>query len=159
MSTFTSYEFVFIAAAFTYQVLLLFNFIGRNLRPEIERKFGWILYALSVPALFIGAIYFLNQQPWYYGSAFLLFALWGGFGYYIDVYRKIPWRNPTRVSVMIPYIGLYVGSLFSFWIPLWYLGMAYWWAFTIFYAVNTVLNIVGHRGFSKPDPTETTPAL
>jgi hypothetical protein len=55
----------------------------------MEQKFGWILYALSIPTLFTGAIYFLNQQPWYYGSTIQIFALWGSFEYYIDVYQKI----------------------------------------------------------------------
>ena len=159
MSTPNNCEVVFICAAFLYQTLLLFNFIGRNLQPELEQKYGWILYALSVPAIIAGGVYLLNEQPWYYAAAFFLFALWGGFGYYVDVYRKIEWRNPTRISVMVPYVGLYVGSLFSFWIPLWNLGMTFWWAFTIFYAVNTILNIVGHRGFGKPDPSEAKPAL
>ncbi len=159
MSTLNNYEVVFISAAFLYQFLLLLNFVGRNFRPVLERKYGWILYALSVPALITGGIYLLAGQPWYYILALALFALWGGFGYYIDIYRKVKWRNPTRAAVMIPYVVLYMGSQFAFWIPLWYLGMTYWWVFTGFYAVNTVLNIVGHRGFSKTNPSGTSPAL
>ncbi len=86
-----------------------------------------------------------------------MFTLWGAFGFYIDIYRKISWRNPPKIAILIPYVTLYIGSLFSFWIPLWNIGMAFWWVFTIFYIVNTVLNIGGHRWFGDPDQTKTSP--
>jgi len=135
----------FVVFAFLVQALLVINFAARRWRPELERKYGWIIYALAIVAVLLGVVFALGRQPAWAIVAPLLYAVWAGFGYYVDTYRQIEWRNPPRWSVLVPYVLLFIASQFAFWIPLWYVGLGYWAAYALFYVVNTALNVSSHR--------------
>jgi hypothetical protein len=136
---------LFVVFAFLVQVLLVLNFAARNWRPALERKYGWVIYALGIVAVLLALVFALGGQPWYAVLAPLLYAAWAGFGFYVDTYRHMEWRNPPRGSVLIPYVLLFMASQFAFWIPLWYVGLGYWAAYAVFYVVNTALNLFSHR--------------
>lgn len=136
---------VFVAFAFGVQVLLVLNFAARNWRPQLELKYGWVIYALGIVALLLAVVFAVSGQPWCTVLAFLLHAAWAGFGFYVDTYRRIEWRNPLRLPVLIPYVFLFIASQFAFWIPLWYVGLNHWAAYGVFYSVNTALNWFSHR--------------
>jgi hypothetical protein len=136
---------VFVVFAFAVQVLLVLNFTARNWRPKLELKYGWVIYALALVALLLALVFALGRQPGYAILAPLTYALWAGFGYYVDAYRHIEWRNPPRLTVLIPYVLLFIASQFAFWIPLWYVGLGHWAAYGVFYVVNTALNLYSHR--------------
>jgi hypothetical protein len=135
----------FVVFAFGVQVLLILDFAARNWRPALERKYGWVIYALGIVAVLLAIVFALGRQPAYAVVAPLVYALWAAFGYVVDIYRHIEWRNPPRWSVLAPYVLLFMASQFAFWIPLWYLGLGYWAAYTVLYAVNTALNFASHR--------------
>lgn len=136
---------VFVVSAFLVQVLLVLNFAARNWRPALERKYGWVIYALGIVAVLLAIVFALGHQPAYAIVAWLLYAVWAGFGFYVDTYRQIAWRSPPRWPVLIPYVVLFIASQFAFWIPLWYVGIGYWAAYTVLYFLNTALNISSHR--------------
>jgi hypothetical protein len=136
---------VFVVFAFAVQVLLAFNFAARNWRPALERKYGWIIYALAIVAVLLAIVFPLGHQPAYAILAPLIYAVWAGFGFYVDTYRHIEWRNPPRLTVLVPYVLLFIASQFAFWIPLWYVGLGHWVAYGVFYVVNTALNLYSHR--------------
>jgi hypothetical protein len=137
---------VFVAFAFLVQVLLVLDFAARNLRPALERKYGWIIYALGLVAVLLAIVFAVGRQPGYAILAALIYAVWAGFGFYVDTYRQLVWRNPPRWPVLVPYVLLFIASQFAFWIPLWYVGLGYWRAYAVFYVVNTALNLYSHRG-------------
>jgi hypothetical protein len=138
-------EFLFIAFAFLSQILLILNFAARNWKPVFERRYGWITYAMGVPALILGIVFLLDGQPGSYVFAPFTYAAWAAFGATIDLIRPVSWRSPTRWSVFIPFVLLFMIAQFAFWIPLWSIGIAYWIVYTLMYALNTALNLNSHR--------------
>ena len=136
---------LFVAFAFAAQVLLVVNFAARNWRPVLERRYGWVVYALGIPAALLAAILTVAHQPAYAALACVLYALWAAFGYYVDTYRQLAWRQPTRWTILLPYVLLFIASQLAFWIPLWYVGLGYWVAYGALYVANTALNLFSHR--------------
>ncbi len=145
MMTNSAMQWMFVFLAFLVQGILLFNFATRYWKPSIEREYGWLIYAMGFLGLILGVVLAFGGQPWYFVAAPLLYAVWSAFGYSVDVSRRIPWRNPRRWSIFIPYVALFILTQVSFWIPLWYVGLGYWIAYTALYVLNTGLNIFSHR--------------
>ena len=135
---------LFAGSALAIQTLLVLNFAARHWAPRQERRWGWIIYALGLPALGLSALFSLARQPWYHGLAYLLFAAWAAFGCVVDILRPVNWRTPPRWAIFGPYVALYLAAQFAFWIPLWNVGPGYWAAYTALYAVSTLLNISSH---------------
>lgn len=135
---------IFIVFGFMLQVLLLLNFTARILRPELELRWGRIIYYLGLVTLVLGAIYIVRGAPWNLTPAFLIYTAWAAYGYYVDIHRKLEWRTPPKLSVYILYVPLYIVTLFSFWMPLLDIN---WWLFIIHGALlitHTVINISSH---------------
>jgi len=139
------FETFFVGFAFLSQIFLALNFASRNWKPSLERKYGWVVYALGIPAALLGVYYWVNGVPWHFTIAPILFSTWALYGYYVDIIREINWRSPPTWPVFIPYVTLYMASQFSFWIPLWSIGLGYWIAFSMLYILNTSLNLYSHR--------------
>lgn len=139
------FKWLFAGFALTSQLVLLVNFSIRRWKPQLEIRWGGLMYAmLGVPAFFLGVLLFLARQPWLFVGALLSFAAWAAFGYVVDVRKKISWRSPPRWSVLIPYVILYVGSLLSLWVATWYVHVGAWIAFAVLYTVSSILNISSH---------------
>ena len=138
-------QILFVLFAFLIQVLLFFNFAARNWKTSLERKYGWLIYALGILAVILGVLYFLAGQPWYIMAAPFVYALWAALGYYVDIVKQIEWRSPPRWSIFIPYVALFIAAQFFFWIPLWYVDLTLWIIYGVLYFVNMGLNINSHR--------------
>ncbi len=145
MNTSELLQAVYVAFAFLVQALLTFNFTARNWKPEIERTYGWIIYALGVPSLLLGILMLVDNQPWFFVVPPFLYSAWALLGYRVDIWRPVAWRNPPRWSIFVSYVGLFVSSLLLFWGSMWYVGTIYWIAFGVMYALHTFLNIYSHR--------------
>ena len=139
-------QLLFAAFALILQTLLVLHFAALRWRPHLQRRWGWLVYAMSLPGLALGVLFWANNRPWYEWSAFLLFAAWAALGYTVDIWRPVNWRIPLRWSIFIPYLILYLAAQFAFWIPLWFIGAGYWASYTVLYALNTALNIPSHFG-------------
>lgn len=137
---------VYLTFGFAFQALLALNFAARNWLPELERRYGWIIYALGLVALAIGALMLIDGRAWYLVVAPLLLALWAGYGFRVDLWKPIAWRRPPHWPVFGPYVGLFVASLLLYWGSMWAIGVGYWIAFGLLYALHTALNIYSHRG-------------
>jgi hypothetical protein len=135
---------VFVAFAFISQALLIFNFVTLKWKPAIQQKYGWIVYAAGLIAFLLGILFWVNKQAWYFWLAFALFTTWALFGYIIDILRPVNWREPIRWQIFIPYVILYISAQFSFWIPLWFIGLEYWIIYAVLYTISTALNISTH---------------
>ena len=74
-------KLLLVAFAFLIQIALLLNFSARRWSPSLERRYGWLVYALGLPALILGGVFLIEHEPWNVSSSPLMFAGWSGFGY------------------------------------------------------------------------------
>jgi hypothetical protein len=135
---------LFIGFGFLEQVLLVLDFAARLWRPPLERRYGWLIYALGLPAGGLAILLAVSGAPGYQPLAFGLYAAWAGLGAWVDHVRPVAWRSPPRWRVFVPYVGLFTASQFAFWIPMWYVGLGAWLAFGALYALQTSLNLASH---------------
>jgi len=125
---------LFIVWAFLFQIILIVHFALR--KPFFESytiKFGWIVYALCIPAVVISIILLRGGKSWSFwlgGFLFLIFA--------------VPWRNPIQLSIAFPYVFLYLATVMFYWWPLWPLSRPLWFIYAILYVIATILNITSH---------------
>lgn len=139
---------LFALFALLLQFTLVLHFAALRWWPRGQQRWGWLVYALSLPGLVLGGLCWMNGLPWYYGVATLL-AAWAALGYTVDILRPIPWRAPLKLPVFIPYLVLYLAAQFAFWIPLWFVWFGFWLIYTGLYTLSTILNISSHVGGRK----------
>ena len=136
---------LFVIWAFLLQILLIVHFAIR--KPHFESytlKFGWIVYALSIPAAIISIILLFGGLSWSFWLGGFLFLIWAGYGYWVDYVKGIPWRNPLRKDIMFPYVTLYLGTIMFYWWPLALLHRPLWFVFGALFVLGTILNIRSH---------------
>lgn len=136
---------LFVIWAFFLQLILVIHFAVRKpLFETYTQKYGWIVYALSIPAVLISIIILRGGKSfslWLGGFLFVIFAV---FGYWVDYYLKIPWRNPIQKSILIPYIFLYLSTEMFYWWPLGLINRGLWFAYAVLFILATILNITSH---------------
>lgn len=136
---------LYVVWAFFFQVILIIHFALRKpLFESYTLKYGWIVYALCIPAVVISVILMRGGKPWWQWLGGFLFALWAGFGFWIDYVRQIEWRAPILPAVMAPYVTLYLATVMFYWWPLARLNRGLWAAYTVLFVIATVLNITSH---------------
>ena len=145
MSDLDDLDKLFVVWAFLFQVVLIVHFALR--KPFFESytlKFGWIVYALCIPAAVISIFLLRGGKSWSFWLGGFLFLLYAAFGYWVDYVMKIQWRNPLRLSIMFPYVFLYLGTIMFYWWPLALLSRRLWFAFAILFVIGTILNVTSH---------------
>ena len=76
---------LFVVWAFTLQIILIIHFaIRKRFFENYTVKYGWIMYALSVPAVVISVLLLLSGKSWSFWLGGFLFLIFAAFGYYID---------------------------------------------------------------------------
>jgi hypothetical protein len=135
----------FAVFGFTSQVLLLGFFATHLWRPAGEVWLGRLVYGMGLVALVLGVAFVAQGQPWYMVLAVALYAAWSALGAWVDILRPIAWREPPRLSILIPYAALLTAALIALWVPLWWEDRLLWIAFGLLYAAHTVLNLASHR--------------
>ena len=112
-------DILFVVWAFFFQIVYIVHFaLRKQLFEAYTMKFGWIAYAICVPAVVISIVLLLGGKTWSFWLGGFLFLLYAAFGFWIDDVLKIPWRNPLRLSIMFPYVILYLGTVMFYWWPL-----------------------------------------
>ena len=135
----------FVVFGFASQILLVAFFAAHLWRRANESWLGRMVYGLGIAAVVLGTAFVALGQPWYLVLAFGLYAAWSAFGTYVDVLRPIAWREPARLSILIPYAILLTVAQLALWVPLWWVDRLLWVAFAFLYAASTVLNLLSHR--------------
>ena len=136
---------LFVVWAFLFQGVLIVHFALR--KPFFESytvKYGWIVYALCIPAAVISIILLRGRKSWSFWLGGFLFLVYAAFGYWVDFVAQIPFRNPLQLSIVIPYVFLYLATVMFYWWPLWRLNRLLWCAYAILYVIATILNIRSH---------------
>jgi hypothetical protein len=103
---------LFVVWAFFFQIALILHFaIRKPLMESYTTKFGWIVYALCIPAAFVSFLILRGGKDWTFWFGGFLFVLYAAFGFWVDYVAKIQFRSPIRISVLIPYIFLYLATV------------------------------------------------
>ena len=136
---------LFVVWAFLFQIVFIVHFALR--KPFFETytmKFGWIVYALCIPAAVISVFLLRGGKSWSFWLGGFLFLIYAVFGYWVDYVLQIPFRNPLRLSIAFPYVSLYLATVMFYWWPLGLLSRRLWFAYAILFVIGTILNITSH---------------
>jgi len=136
---------LFIVWAFLFQIVLIVHFAVRKpLMESYTLKYGWIVYALCIPAVIISIILMRGGKHWGFWLGGFIFILFAVFGFWVDYVAKIPFRNPLRLDALIPYVFLYLATVMFYWFPLGRIDKKLWVGYAILFVIATVLNIGSH---------------
>jgi hypothetical protein len=136
---------LFVIWAFFLQVILIIHFAIRKPLFEIYTlKYGWLVYALCIPAVIISLILLRGGKSWSFWLGGFLFLIFAAYGYWVDYHLGINWRVPLRKDIMFPYVTLYLSTIMFYWWPLGILNKPLWYVFAILFVIGTVLNITSH---------------
>jgi len=145
MSELDRLDWLFVVWAFFFQIVLIVHFaLRKQLFESYTMSYGWLVYALCFPAAVISVVLLVGGKSWSFWLGGFLFVLFAAFGYWIDYVKGIPWRNPLRVSVMVPYVVLYLATVMFYWWPLGLLSRPMWIAYAVLFVIGTVLNVTSH---------------
>lgn len=154
MSDLDTLEMLFVWTAFLFQAVLIAHFALRKWRFSRAMHYGWLVYALSIPAVAVSVVLVVGGKPWSLWLGGFLYLAWAIFGYTVEYMRKIQWRDPPRWSIFVPYVILYLATMMFYWWPLGLIDRALWYLYAVLFGVSTALNLASHQG-----PTERNPSL
>jgi hypothetical protein len=137
---------LFVIVAFATQAILIIHFAIRKWAFDTTMRYGWIVYAIFIPAVVLSIILWMGGKPWYLWLAGILHTVWALFGLTVEFILKITdWRSPVRWSILIPYVGLYLAFLMFYWWPLGTIWRPLWYIYAVLFVAGTVLNVTSHR--------------
>ncbi len=138
-------DVLFVIWAFFFQTVLIVHFaLRKRFFESYTVKVGWIVYALSVPAAVISVVLLLGGKTWSFWLGGFLFLVYAAYGYWVDYVERIQWRKPLRLSIMFPYVFLYLGTVMFYWWPLALLSRPLWFVFAVLFVIGTILNLTSH---------------
>ena len=141
-------ELLFVCCAFLLQVVLIIHFALRRWRFEIAMRYGWIVYALSLPATAASVRLLLDGKNWSLWLGGFIYLVWTILGYTVEYVRQIRWRNPIRWPIFGPYVFLYLATVMFYWWPLALISRPLWYVYAVLFIISTTLNVTSHRGQS-----------
>lgn len=138
-------EFLFVASAFLFQLVMISHFALRRWHFRLAMRYGPIVYALSIPASVASVLLLLGGKTWSLWIGGLIYLVWATFGYSTEYVRRIEWRNPIRWPVFGPYVFLYLATVMFYWWPLALIKKPLWYAYAVLFIISTILNIASHK--------------
>ena len=145
MSKLDNLDKLFVGWSFFFQILLIVHYVLRKrLFESYTLKYGWLVYALCIPAAVISIVLLIGGKSWSFWVGGFIFLVYAAYGYWVDYIKHIPWRNPLRLSIVFPYVFLYLSTLMFYWWPLGQLGRPLWFAYAILFVIAAVLNVTSH---------------
>jgi hypothetical protein len=136
---------LYVVTAFLFHAVLVFHFAMRKWRFESALQYGYLVYALGLPAAGVSLLLLLGGVTWSLWLGGFLYLAWAIFGYIVEYRLKIEWRSPIRWTVFGPYITLYLGTVMFYWWPLNLLWKPLWYAAAFLFIIETILNVTSHR--------------
>lgn len=137
-------ERLFLGWSFFFQIALILVFAVRKSNFELIQQYGWIFYALSIPAVIVSIIILRGGKPFSFWLAGFAFLLWAILGFVVEYVLGIQWRNPVFWPVLIPYVLLYLSTVMFYWWPVGLLSRPLWYLYAAFFALSTYLNVTSH---------------
>jgi len=146
MLNFSNPDTLFVLNAFLFQVILIVHFSLRKWAFDAYTlKYGWIVYALSLPAAVVSILLIMGSKTWSLWLGGFLYLIWAVFGYAVEYVKKIEWLNPIRWPIFGPYVSLYLATVMFYWWPLGIVSRPLWFAFAVLFIVSTILNVASHQ--------------
>lgn len=139
------FDKIFVFSSFIIQIILLIYFAIRKWNFDLALKWGWVVYALAIPALIVSLVLIRGGKPWFLWFAGFLYLAWAVFGYMVDIARPIEWRSPIFWPAFLPYVLLYMATLMFYWWPLATIQRLFWYIYAGLFIVSTYLNISSHK--------------
>lgn len=142
-----SLEVLCVIWAFLFQAVLIVHFSLR--RWAFDRyilKFGWIVYAMSIPAVVVSLSLPLGDKTWSLWMGGFIYLVWAVYGYSVEYVKTIQWRNPIRWPIFGPYVFLYLATIMFYWWPLGLISRPLWYVYAVLFVISTTLNVTSHRG-------------
>lgn len=100
-------------------------FITRVKKPGLEHGLGILYVALGIPTLIITFLNILIQREWWFWVFPSLFLIFIVFELIVDYVKKMEFRNPRNIQILVPYLILYYISIILMWGLTWTLGIIY----------------------------------
>jgi hypothetical protein len=139
-------EVLFVIWAFLFQAILIAHFSLRKWAfDRYTRRFGWLVYAMSIPAVFVSLILLAGGMTWSLWIGGFVYLVWAVYGYWVEYVRRIQWRNPIRWPIFGPYVFLYLATIMFYWWPLGNIGRPLWYVYAVLFVISTALNTTSHR--------------
>lgn len=138
-------DILFVVTAFLIQIVLIAHFALRRWRFEIAVQYGWIIYALSIPAVVVSLIMLIGGKDGTFWAAGFIYLLWAMYGYWVEYVKKRQWRAPIYWPVAGPYLILYIAMIAFYWWPLGLISQALWYVYALLFIISTGLNFTSHK--------------
>jgi hypothetical protein len=139
-------DVLFAASALLFQIVLVVHFALRKWNFFLILRYGWIVYALSVPAAVVSLLLLLGGTTSSLWLGGFIYLVWAAYGYGVEYVRRIRWRNPIRWSILAPYVLLYLATVMFYWWPVGLVSRPLWYVCAVLFLVSTTLNITSHKG-------------
>ena len=139
-------EVLFVASALLFQIVLVIHFALRKWSFSLVLRYGWIVYALSVPAAVVSVLLLLGGKAWSLWLGGFVYLVWAAYGYWVEYVRRVRWRNPIRWSILAPYVLLYLATVMVYWWPVGLVSRPLWYVCAVLFLISTTLNLTSHRG-------------
>lgn len=143
-----NYQILFLVNAFLFQLILMIHFSLRRWRFELVMRYGWIVYALSIPYAIASLFILRGGEPWALWLGGFIYLVWAIYGYIVEYVKKIEWRNAVRWPILVPYIILYLATVMFYWWPIAHIYKPLWYVYSILFIISTYLNVTSHK---QPD--------
>ncbi|MFA9403761.1 MAG: hypothetical protein ACERKY_11950 [Anaerolineales bacterium] len=141
-----SLEVLFVVWSFFIQFVLIVHFASRKWAFErYTWKYGWIVYALSIPSVLVSLVILFGGKPWSFWLGGFIFLVWAIYGYRIDYVQQRRWRNPVNWRIGGPYVTLYLATIMFYWWPLGLISRTLWFLYAGLFVISTWLNITSHH--------------
>jgi hypothetical protein len=146
MSGLNGQRILFVAWAFLFQVVLIVHYLLRRWAFEsYVLKYGWIVYALSVPAVLVSVLLLSGGETWSLWIGGFIYLVWAAYGYWVEYVQRIQWRNPVHWPAFGPYVLLYLATVMFYWWPIGLISRRLWYVYAALFVIGTVLNVTSHR--------------
>lgn len=100
-------------------------FLSRVKKPEISKKIGVFSLLVGIPTLIIAIFNIILLREWWYWLFPMLLVGFMVFCLIVDYVKKIEFRNPRKLSILIPFLVIFYISIILMWGLTWILGTIY----------------------------------
>jgi len=138
------YDKLYTGWSLFFHLALITIFAVRKINLDLIYSYGWIFYALSIPAVIISTLILRGGKPVSFWLAGFSFLAWAIVGFVVEYVMGINWRDPILWPVFVPYVFLYLTTVMYYWWPVAQLVRPLWFLYAAFFVLSTYLNVSSH---------------
>src|SRR4030042_507741 len=136
---------LFVVSAFVFQGILIIHFALRKWHFDLAMRYGWVVYALGIPAALLSMVLLLGGKVWSLWLSGFIYLIWAIYGYIVEYIKRVQWRSPARWSILGPYVFLYLAAVMFYWWPLALIYKPLWYVYAVLFIASTYLNVTSHK--------------